>query len=132
MGRHEELLKSFEILKTFKPEHTSVTINGVTANSSEVEVEILNEDPDFNGPDEYASVVETFDFDADISVEDVGIGAYEFWGFKGVDSHLQYEVNSLKLTDEWPEELKWLAEIIEEQIYDSITELRVHDTRDFY
>ena len=134
MSKEEEyailLNNVFETLKKFKPEHTCINIGNVTASSSDVEVEIINEDPNYNGNEEDLVVIETFGFDADVSVIDGGIGAYEFWGAKGVDSHMQNEIQSLKMTDPWPEELKWLKEIIEEKVCEAIAEADVDDSCD--
>jgi hypothetical protein len=125
-----ELAEIFDKLKKFKPEHTSVSVGNIASTSGDVEVEIINEDPNAPEDDPDGLIIESFGYDADVDVIDAGIGAYEFWGAKGNDSHMQNEVQSIKLTDEWPEELKWLVEIIEEKICDGIAEMEPSDDRD--
>lgn len=125
-----EVSEIFDKLKKFNPAHTSVSIGKVTGMSGDVEVEIINEDPNAPEDDPDGVIIECFGYEADVDVIDAGIGAYEFWGAKGTDTHMQNEVQELHLTDEWPDELKWLAEIIEQKIIDAIGELEPEDTRD--
>ncbi len=126
-----DLAQVFEDLKKFNPSFTTFSLlSKVSECGGEIEVEILNEDPDYNERDE-CYVVWTFNYDADTKVVDGGIGHYEFWGAKGCDSHMQNEVQSVTLTDEWPEELKWLASRIEERICDAIEELEPDTTPDW-
>jgi hypothetical protein len=43
-------------------------------------------------PDEYIYV----DFEGDPSYEDVGIGSYEYWGFRGNDSSMQWVLEDIQ------------------------------------
>lgn len=118
-----EIQKTFEKLKKFNPDFVSISIGGVSTGSGDVEVEILNEDPSLPDDSPDCAIVEIFSYDADVSVIDAGIGSYEFWGAKGNDTHMQNEIQSFKMTDNWPVELKWLEEIIAEKVCEAISEL---------
>jgi hypothetical protein len=127
-----ELQQTFELLKKLKPGLVSISVGGITSASGDAEVEFINEDPDLPENDPNETIIECFGYDAEVNVIDAGIGAYEFWGAKGVDSHMQNEVQSLEMTDTWPDELKWLEDIIAEKICDAISELDPDNNEDYY
>ena len=68
-------------------------------------------------------------FDAEISIicdcalEDVGIGAYEFWGFVGCDSRMEWEIATLEFDGDVPSELEWLKEDILNMVKADIADL---------
>lgn len=64
-------------------------------------------------------------------VEDFGIGSYEFWGFKGNDSQLGIEIDSIKISDPFPPELKIWEERLEERLCDAIRECDLPERDDF-
>ena len=59
----------------------------------------------------------------DCALEDVGIGAYEFWGFVGCDSRMEWEIATLEMDGDVPSELEWLKEDILNLVKEAIADL---------
>ena len=62
-------------------------------------------------------------FICDCALEDVGIGAYEFWGFVGCDSRMEWEIATLGLDGEVPEPLEWVKEDLIDKVKEAIQDL---------
>ena len=62
-------------------------------------------------------------FICDCALEDVGIGAYEFWGFVGCDSRMEWEIATLDFDGDVPAELEWLEEDILNRVKEAIADL---------
>ena len=59
----------------------------------------------------------------DCALEDAGIGAYEFWGFVGCDSRMEWEIATLDFDGDVPAELEWLEEDILNRVKEAIADL---------
>ena len=59
----------------------------------------------------------------DCALEDAGIGAYEFWGFVGCDSRMEWEIATLEFDGDVPSELEWLKEDILNLVKEAIADL---------
>lgn len=62
-------------------------------------------------------------FICDCALEDVGIGAYEFWGFVGCDSRMEWEIATLELDGDVPESLEWVKEALIDKVKEAIQDL---------
>jgi hypothetical protein len=84
-------------------------------------------DPD-NGEEVFEELVCPVLVDA--SVEDNGIGSYEFWGAKGNDVQMGWVIDKLQFETPWPPALAGKADAILEEVGDAIAEMDVPDKDD--
>jgi hypothetical protein len=59
------------------------------------------------------------------SVEDFGIGAYEFWGAKGVDTQIGYSVDELYFDNIFPENMQKIISTLEEKMVEEVGAITV-------
>lgn len=55
-------------------------------------------------------------------IEDFGIGSYEFWGAKGVDTQLGWEIDSIEFDCIFPENMSDIIEKMEEHMAEQACE----------
>lgn len=67
----------------------------------------------------------------DAHVEDFGIGGYEFWGAKGNDVQMGWEIDKLEFETPWPAALAGIAEKILSSAEDTIREMDTNSNDDF-
>lgn len=81
------------------------------------------------GEDEPGVTIATF-INCKCSVEDFGIGAYEFWGAKGVDTQIGYCVDELEFGENFPENMKDIIAKLEEDMVEAVSQLTVEVDND--
>jgi hypothetical protein len=84
------------------------------------------------GEDEPGLTINTY-VNCKCGVEDFGIGAYEFWGAKGVDTQIGYCVNELDFDNIFPDNMQKIISTLEEKMAEEVGAITVEkDCDDYY
>lgn len=92
------------------------------------DVNLMVFDPS-KGQDEPGVTIATF-VNCKCSVEDFGIGSYEFWGAKGVDTCIGYMVDELEFGENFPPIMNDIINKLEECFVEEVGELTVEVDND--